>query len=147
MSLGSYAEQQDRCATLRHYLEKMNVKVLNVTPTKEHEPQYIDIQSMHSRVDKTILASSRIEISSTWQVEMTEDQVSELVQTENRLYYSQRDLEESISRLNKSTERLRTIEDKIVDLKVILNEHPEIREQWDEFMVVMRMAGLKEPIA
>lgn len=141
----THGEIQDRVGKTREKLEKDGIIVrdarIRARPMMEN--------SMHFYADSDMALESRsvTGYDVSWTLELNQHTVEALVHSGERLYDACKRYDILQSEFTSVNEELRGhLRDKC-RLRETLRTNPGIAEQWDEFMVMLKMAGFDGDIA
>ena len=141
-------EEYNQIHKIGRELEKLGLNVVDTNVYREDIiDEYIDYGVMGDPTRYKIPTRARDSLGCKWTVEMDKNQAVKLVQLDGNMTYLQKEIRYTSQQYEACAKNLANLESKVTDLKVVLHSNPEIREQWDQLMVLMKMAGLKEPIA
>lgn len=133
--------QRNNIDKIHHKLNQMGVKVRDVKTHYKEEPfRYTDIRGYSPQE-----SSARRPVTH-WELEMSEHTVVDFIEMVEKCEYFHRESQENKLIADKANNKHRAIEEKISRLRTVLNDNPGIKDQWEEIMVLLRMAGFEDKL-
>jgi hypothetical protein len=133
----------DQVVHMRRKLERAGVKVHDV----RHRYDELDRATEYSISGADLRHNTRrVEIDTTWDLEIDHDQVVHILEVDAQLGDLHRDHQELSQRhLNVNT-AYSTATYKTDRLRKTLADNPGIRDQWEEMMVMLKIAGFDQDL-
>lgn len=141
-----YDNIQYRTRKTEAYLENLGMKVVDVNIFQKRHPEYIDYSIIGDNSIHRIPSRYKVELDAVYQVEFPQDLAENIVDIVNRATLLERDLYESRNAYNISQSNLASIESKLSKLRRVLNDNPGVAEQFEEIMVMAKMAGFDDKL-
>lgn len=145
--LSAQDEIQNRIEHIRRKFDDLGIKVRDVRYTRYAQPRYMDVSYSNKAWYDRAITDEDIRYDAHWELSVDQRQAEELCQLTSFVNSLQHDVHRLRDELSSTMLQLAGHNAKITELKQVLHENPGIRDQWNELMVLMKMAGFDANLA
>lgn len=137
-------EIEQRIGKCREDLIRYGIKVHDVSLTTRPEPRYIDVTTIGNPYSERVMADYEygVEYNAVWQVELAQSQVDDFLRIGSHVSHLEAQNASLSRELSDKELALADKHAREIKLRNILKNNPGIKDQWDELMVMMKLAGL-----
>tara|TARA_B110000238_G_C16020701_1_gene393095 strand:+ start:568 stop:1002 length:435 start_codon:yes stop_codon:yes gene_type:complete len=130
----------DKIDHMKRLLRDAGIDVLDARHT-ERRTEYISHGSLSSdRIPYYRTEKSAEDV--VWDLRMNSEKVHDMINLQNEHDHYKRQSNKAALDLLQTQRIVGRYQSQTGQLRMVLDEHPEIKEQWDEFMILLKMAGL-----
>jgi hypothetical protein len=134
------AYYNDKVHRMREILQEEGITVLDARITDRRKEYTAYGTSGSERITYHRTEQSVEDV--VWDLRMNFEKVQEMLDLQRQVDYYCRNSKKSEMDLHQTEQIVSRYQSQTGQLRMVLNEHPEIKEQWDEFMILLKMAGL-----
>ena len=148
---GSFMSNHDKIQSEVHRnrqrLEEAGVAVIDAKIVEYPRYDTMDVTTMGNWMTQRI--QSQVHDSNygiTWQLEMKDRHVSDLLELSDKCRFFQERLSASEHETVETKSELTKLRNKVAKLRKVLEDNPGVRDQWEEVMVLVKLAGFDESL-
>jgi hypothetical protein len=130
---------------MKDILSQADITVLDIRHThRAISPREYPIVSKEYNADYCMRACTSEEI--TWDIRMTGNQVHQMIELADECNYYSKLAKTTNNALMQAKMITNRYQGQLGQLRATLNDHPELNEQWVEFMTLLKIAGLEADV-
>lgn len=142
---GREHDVREQAHRLRYKLEDAGVKVVDMRVRVNPRRNYMDYYTIGGDLNKVNLIDD-VEYDVEWTLEMSNGQVRDVIELADKCRYFEEKLHEIDKQRMLANTDLRSLRERIRKLERTLDDNPGIREQWDEMMTMLKLAGYTDKL-
>jgi hypothetical protein len=130
----------DKVHRMRELLQEEGITVLDARITERRIDHMSYEIASSDRISHCRTEQSAEDV--VWDLRMNFEKVQHMLDLHQQCNYYRRSADKSEMDFHQTQQIVSRYQSQTGRLRMVLNEHPEIKEQWDEIMILLKMAGL-----
>ena len=139
---------ENRVRQVESELKDMGIRVNNINYTTKAIPDYMQYDTISSPYSRKIMTefNDTISYEARYNIEISQGIAEDFINMTEKVEFFQKQSKQDALQADQLRHQVKKFEELKRNLHQTLNDNPGVKDQWDEIMVLMKLAGFDTKI-